>query len=221
MRPSPARCACSGSAGDARRYETALQQDLDPDLAALLHALLDHLPPTTERAAAEESATTPQAIAQSLLHFLDLVPLADASDRFNADRLRLRLESLAELDEAAQPFATAIGAIREALSDFRIWPQSWEGGSPRLSRGGAVHLCDFRHAGVTGRPRIFVLGLDAGRTTGPIVPDPMLPDVVRAQLDGLATTAERRTERRELAQRAVTGGAGHGHPLLCLRRRQW
>ena len=190
------------------RYETALQQELDPELAALLTALLDHLPPTTERGAAAESATTPQAIAQSLLHFLDLVPLADASDRFNADRLRLRLEALAGLDEAAQPFSTAIGAIREALSDFRIWPDAGVGGSPRLSRGGAVHLGDFRHAGVTGRPRVFILGLDAGRTTGPIVPDPMLPDVVRSQLAGLATTADRRAEARWWAERAVRQARG-------------
>lgn len=190
------------------RYETALQSDIDPELAALLTALLEHLPPTTERGAAAESATTPQAIAQSLLHFLDLVPLADASDRFNADRLRLRLEALSGLDEAAQPFSTAIGAIREALSDFRVWSDAGAGGSPRLSRGGAVHLGDFRHAGVTGRPRVFILGLDAGRTTGPIVPDPMLPDAVRAQLAGLATTADRRNEARWWAERAVREAQG-------------
>ena len=114
------------------RYEAALQSAIDPELAALINALIDHLPPTTERGAAEESATTPQAIAQSLLHFLDLVPLNEASDRFNADRLRLRLESLSGLTEAAQPFSTAIGAVRQALADFRIWPQvgSWRLAAP-------------------------------------------------------------------------------------------
>jgi ATP-dependent helicase/nuclease subunit B len=136
------------------------------------------------------------------------VPLLDASDRFNAERLRGRLQQLSEAEESQRPFGAALAEIREALADFRVWTQLSPADPPRLSRGGAVHLSDLRHAGVTGRRRVFVLGLDADRVAGPRVADPLLPDAVRQELPGLGTTTARRAEARWLVGRAIAGLTG-------------
>ena len=161
------------------------------------------MPATANGDAERADLTTPQDVARSLIQFLDLVPVHAPADQFSARRLRERLEALAGVEEAAGPFGAAISAVRVTLSDFRVWPQVSAGGSPWLSHGGAVHLSDFHHAGVTGRPRVFVLGLDSDRATGPRVPDPLLSDSVRERLTGLATTADRRAEFRWRASCAV------------------
>lgn len=195
------------------RYDAALaalrpEDPVQHRLAGLLRHLLGALPPTPELGGGPEPRVTPQGIAKALLSFLELVPLHDDSDRFNAERLRNRVTQLAESEEGERPFGAAMAEVRETLADFRVWTQVTAGVPPRLSRGGAVHLADLRHAGVTGRRRVFVLGLDADRVAGPRVSDPLLPDAVRQELPGLGSTAARRAEARWLVARAIAGVGG-------------
>ncbi|HEX2778715.1 MAG TPA: PD-(D/E)XK nuclease family protein, partial [Gemmatimonadaceae bacterium] len=61
------------------------------------------------------------------------------------------------------------------------------------------------HAGTTGRGRVFVVGLDADRTSGPTRQDPFLTDAVRAALPAgrMATNADRREERARQLRSAL------------------
>jgi ATP-dependent helicase/nuclease subunit B len=61
------------------------------------------------------------------------------------------------------------------------------------------------HAGTTGRPRIFVLGLDADRTSGAPGPDPILDEEMRRALGSpaLPTTGERIAQQRWALARAL------------------
>ena len=118
------------------------------------------------------------------------------AERQTCERVRTRLEALAELDGASATFGAALATLRDALSDVRAWPVITSDGKPWSAGGGMVHLTDIAHAGTTDRRRIFVVGLDSDSTSGSGRQDALLPDVVRASLHGrMATTSERREER--------------------------
>ena len=125
-------------------------------------------------------------------------------------RLQDRLERLAEIEEPARSIEGAIAAVREAVGELRAWSAASADSKPWRQDGGRIHLTDVLHAGATGRPRIFVLGLDAERTAGPRRQDPLLVDADRlrvAEAD-LPPVAERVAERRYSLAAALAGLRG-------------
>lgn len=163
-------------------------------LASLVRALLAAAPAVPERGGREGVRASCSGLARATLAFLDLVAVHGAAERLTMERLRTRLERLAAVADDVEPFGVAMAALLDGLCDLRAWPRMTNDTKPWASSGGMVHLTDVAHAGGTGRPRIFFVGLDADRAGGARLQDPLLGDDVRAALGGdrLATTAERR-----------------------------
>lgn len=210
------------------RYETALQslatprevtrRDCEEDeeyasrvasrnrtsgaLQSFLQMLLEATPAVPERGSHKLVRTTTASLVSFALRWLDLAPKHGEAEQQTASRLRERLSQLAEVKEPEVPFSSALAGLRDALADVRAWPMLTRDRKPWSSTGGMVHLTDVMHAGTTGRPRIFVVGLDADRVGGNGRQDPLLTDVVRRALapGQLLTSTARRAERaRQLA----------------------
>lgn len=185
-----------------RRTAGALHELLAPLLAAL--------PPVPERGSDVAVQVTTAQLAAATRTWLALVPKHGMAEQQATDRLDERLAELAALDEPALPFTGAMAALRQALGDLRAWPLVTNERKPWSAAGGMVHLTDLAHAGLTGRPRTFVVGLDADRAGAAERQDPLLTDVVRQALEGaLATGAERRVERAHAIARALAALRGH------------
>ena len=166
-------------------------------LAALLAALLHATPVVPERGGVAAVMSSVAALAESTLAWLALVPVHGEAEVQTSARLASRLRQIADVHEPPTTFAGAMAGLRDALCDLRAWPQRTAERKPWSSAGGMVHLTDLRHAGTTGRARVFVVGLDAERTHGAGLQDPLLPDAVRQRVapDRLATSGERRADR--------------------------
>ncbi len=186
-----------------RREELRAQETM---LAACLRRLLATTPPTPERGAAADPETTTLELARHTRGFLDLLATDEEEQRI-VTRLHTRLADLEALPNHRGPFGHALAELRAALADLRAWTDTAPGAKPWRSAGGRPHLTDLAHAGTTGRPRTFVLGLDADRAAGPRLPDPILPDLLRSRL-GLPTTADRRREQRRKLDQALEGLRG-------------
>lgn len=180
-------------------------------LASLLERLLALTPEVPERGADHAVTTTLPALASATLRYLDLVPVhgADGEAQTRA-RLVARLAEIGAAgagSSAAEPvrFSTALAQLRDSLSDLRAWTELSDERKPWSPSGGRVHLTDLAHAGISGRERIFVLGLDADRVGGRATQDPILNDSIRRALesDGLPPTAVRRQERAWWTARAL------------------
>ena len=163
-------------------------------VATLLRTLLASLPAVPERGNDRPVRTSVDALAGATLAYLALVHSHGQAERHTMERLQGRLEELARVSTADTSFGSALAALREALGDLRAWPMVTEERKPWSSAGGMLHLTSVQHAGTSGRKRIFVVGLDADRTRGGMLPDPVLSDDVRGRLgDGrLVTSGERR-----------------------------
>ena len=190
--------------GSESDWETATRQ-----LRTILEIILVATPPGPEPGQPEPPPISPGQLAVSLRTWLDLSPVRDEAEEHARARLRGRLELCERELQASGRFGVALATLREAIADFRIWPTLGPDRRPWNMCGGHLHLTDLAHAGTTGRRRIFLLGLDAERVAGPRIQDPLLPDAVRARLGSdLATTAQRREERRLLVRRALASLAG-------------
>ncbi|MEO8637045.1 MAG: PD-(D/E)XK nuclease family protein [Gemmatimonadales bacterium] len=210
--------AVQSEAWVAIRYEDADLDDEDPaelvrrrkqiaeDLRKLLTKVLLLAPTVDERGDLTDVHLEVAALATATLQFLELVP----SEGQTTNRLRNRLQQVADVPGPARRFGAALAALRESLTDFRAWSTTSGEHQPWGSRGGALHLTDLKHAGLTGRRRLFVLGLDADRTAGPRLPDPFLPDRLREALgpERIATSGDRRSEYRELVTRTLASLSG-------------
>ena len=185
-------------------------------LGALIGGLLGLLPAQVpERGAHAQPEATPAVLAGAAAAYLEMVAVRGHGEFRARERHLNRLRRLAAVaDEPAQPFPTALAALREALADLRAWPLAAEAGSPWASAGGTLYLTDLEHAGTTGRRRIFVVGLDADRVGGSRVQDPILTDADRRRLnaflghDALATTGDRAAERRAAIRRTLGSLSG-------------
>ena len=177
--------------------------------AYFLAALLEATPHVPELGSANETSVAAGELARSALRFVAMLSEGGRADAHARGRLLPRLEDLAAVRTEPVPFAAAMAEFRNAIADFRVWSDLGPDGKPWLSSGGRLHLTDLTHAGASGRPRTFVLGLDADRTAGPRLQDPFLHDELRTRLGAsLATTVTRREERRELLSRAFAGLTG-------------
>jgi ATP-dependent helicase/nuclease subunit B len=164
-------------------------------LADTLDSLLKSLPPVPERGEGDEPHTTAEAIARAAVAFVRRLAPPPGGEMQTRKRLLDRLEQIGEVETDPAPFSSAMAALRDQLSDFRVWPSAAGSTLPRESSGGMVHLTGVEHAGAAGRPRTFFVGLDVERTAGPQVDDALLPDAVRRRSGDLPTTADRRAER--------------------------
>ena len=184
----------------ARRERTATS------LAELLERLLAIVPDVPERGSDDPVVTTLPKLAEATLGYLALVPVRPGGgEEQPRDRLTARLAALAATESPPVRFSMALAQLRDALSDLRAWTELSDPRRPRNPSGGRVHLTDLAHAGISGRERIFVLGLDADRTGGATSQDPILNDAVRRVLesDGLPPTAVRRQEHAWVTGRAL------------------
>ena len=165
-------------------------------LTSLLRSLLAAAPEVPERGSERRIHGSSSAFARATLDWLSLVPVEGIAEQQTALRFRTRLEQIAALEEDDVSFSNALAAFRDALSDLRAWPLVTAERKPWSAAGGMLHLTDLAHAGSTGRPRMFFVGLDADRTVGGTRQDPLLPDAVRRSVggDALVTSLERREE---------------------------
>ncbi|HEU4700519.1 MAG TPA: PD-(D/E)XK nuclease family protein [Gemmatimonadales bacterium] len=210
-----ARLRAPGFAGEIRRREedddaahaerVEARRRTAASLAALVERLLAITPAVPERGSDLPVPASAPALARATLGYLALVPLHDPAEVQAMIRLRARLEELAEVADEATGFGAALARLRDALADLRAWTQLSADRHPWSAGGGMPHLTDLAHAGTTGRPRVFVVGLDAERAAGGRVGDPILGDAARQAIDPaeLPTTAARREERARLTARAL------------------
>lgn len=176
------------SEDEARALQARTLRNLT-DLDRLMRALLDAAPDA-------RGAVAPADVARGLLAFLDCVPADSEVDRSAHERLVRRLDRIAHALTRPTRFATALATVRDHL-EIRVPAPRAEGKAPWLSDGGAVHLADLEHGGLTGRPLLFVVGLDAGRFPGGTRQDPFLLDGERQRLhDDLPVTEDRTAEQR-------------------------
>lgn len=183
------------------------KEDLSTDettLGALLRRILATTPRVPERGGSNAAHLSVGALAEQTRGFLDLLVVdPESGEGHTATRLRNRLGTLVEgSDPGTVPFGMALAELMSALDDLRAWPGPLFARKPWSAQGGRPHLTDLAHAGTTGRPHCFVVGLDADRVAGPRLPDPILPDDIRLALgaERIATTSDRRADRRKLVR---------------------
>jgi hypothetical protein len=200
-----------GESDDAYATRCAAQAKARNHLAGLLRTVLAAAPEVPERGSARTVRSSTSAIARSTLAFLELMPAryggADLSDDLTLGKLRELLERLVDADSPEESIHSAIAALRDAVADVRAWPVAARGGNASRASGGMLHLTDIRHAGASGRPRVFVAGLDASRMSGSRRQDPLLPDAMRRALgtDRIATSGEQ-SELRTYADATALAG---------------
>jgi hypothetical protein len=197
---------------DAEAFEerVARQREMHSALADLLERLLAITPDVPERGSDRAVRASVSALADATLSWLDLLPLHGEVENRTASRLRTRLLQLSTLETGEVSFSAALAELRDALSDLRAWTDASDHRKPWASSGGAVHLTDIVHGGLTGRSHVFVVGLDADRVAGPRVQDAMLNDESRGAIDALhlPTTAVRRQERAASLARLLAAARG-------------
>ncbi len=182
---------------DEYHERVASRQHTAAALRSLLLSLLRAAPDVPQRGDDAVVMSSVSRLAGATIAWLALANLHGASENQTADRVRTRLDALAELDDSSTTFGSALAALRDALSDVRAWPLLTNESKPWSAAGGMVHLTDIAHAGTTGRPRVFVVGLSADATSGSGRQDPLIQDSVRSAIAGgvLSTVGDRREER--------------------------
>ena len=183
------------------------------DLVSVLEQIVTRAPGLPPRIQPEAPVVSPAAIAEGLLAWIGLVPIARSSDRsaspVDATAKALLVARLRRLAAVSLRPTTLDGAISivAAKIDARVPATSAGGPAPWASTGGFLHVSDIDHGGHTGRRATFVVGLDAMRFPGGAPHDTLLGDEERRRLRTgftfapVPTTAERLEERRwQLAQ---------------------
>ncbi len=129
-------------------------------------------------------------------------------DRSAHERIVRTLDRIEGALTRPTSLASALASVREHL-DFRVPAPRTEGRAPWVSDGGALHLSDVTHGGRTGRPHLFLVGMDEHRFPGPDRQDPLLLDGERRLLGPeLALGAEATSEARFRLLALVHGARG-------------
>jgi ATP-dependent helicase/nuclease subunit B len=151
-------------------------------LRALLERIVAATPALADRAAADQSRTSPAEVAKGLLAFLSLVPTGDAVENTARKVLLQRLERMRATLTRETTGRAAVGIVRSRL-ETRVAPSAVDDRLvPWTPTGGHLHLSDLATGGLSGRPHIFVVGLDAGSVSAGGV-DPLLADGDRVRLN--------------------------------------
>lgn len=217
----PSRYLRRHAAPDAAPAERDRLRRVGEDMAAALRELLGqvlaHAPRVTARGATEPARTTIQRLAAHAHAWLSLVPVDGPAEERTLLRLRTRLDELASEPDGEVSLVAAIGGLRDAVADLRAWTDTAPERQPWATAGGHLHLTDLAHAGASGRPHLFLLGMDADRLAGAATPSALLPDGTRRALgeDRLATSERRRAERAAQVAAALALAAGRGQGASC------
>ncbi len=179
-------------------------------LRHLLRVLIKRTPLVPERGSTEEISMSPSDLATAALKYLELLRVTDDTDARSLAKLRARLDQIAESETKATSFALAHSAVEDGVSDLRAWSSVSGSTGVVSSQGGKIFLTDIANAGVTGRNRIFVVGLDAATVAGSQLQDPVLLDSERNVIDDarLASSSDRRDEKRFTLYRSLASLRG-------------
>ncbi|HWR97430.1 MAG TPA: PD-(D/E)XK nuclease family protein, partial [Candidatus Methanoperedens sp.] len=149
-------------------------------LRGIVAAVLDASPP--------EGADAAALVAGARRFIADCARSAGRFDAFAAERLR------EELDEMAHWLDRTGGGLPQ---EVRAWLETLPGATRVAGSGprpGCLHVDALRSGGHTGRPHLFVVGLDDARFPGAGLQDPLLLDGERRRLDETLPTAAGRLE---------------------------
>ncbi|MGV3710801.1 MAG: PD-(D/E)XK nuclease family protein [Gemmatimonas sp.] len=206
---SPAGRAVRPRSDDEPADELAARHSARDRLTTALSALLGFLitlaPGTDDDTqtdlnfAGGETAIAVSELAQRTTQLLALIEPHGPAERATLQRVAERLAEVAGIAGEPTTVANAVAALRQDLGGLRAWTNSSSTARPRRATGGHIHLTNIESAGATGRPYLFIVGLDADRASGPVLQSPLLPDWVRVRLNergaGLPTIEQRRQER--------------------------
>ena len=164
-------------------------------LRSILFPALRVTPAVPDRMNQDDTRVSPAEIARGLRMFLRRVPRGrglDLNAREQAERILKRVE--ATLSRRLH-FAGALTVLRRHLNlqvrTSRATQEADTGMAPWLSDGGRLHFSDLQNGGFTGRPVVFIVGLDDDRIPGFSGQDPVLPDIDRRILSkDLPTSTE-------------------------------
>ncbi len=192
---------------EEHEYRQAARIRSSTVLASLLDLLIAQAPSTDEdddsRAGMQSrepaEVVSVSDLAQRTINVLELVEAHGPAERATLQRLVERLQEVAAVPGQPTSVGNALATLRQELGDLRAWTNTSNTSRPRRATGGHMHLTNIDSAGATGRPLLFLVGLDADRTAGPVLQSPLLPDIVRMRLNErgaeLPTIEQRRRER--------------------------
>lgn len=162
-----------------RRESTTGQIGRLRELGVWVQALLARVP--------EGEQVGLAAWCEACRHVLEeVVPVASELDAKARARILLALGELRQLGDQRRPLGEAVRMVRERLEALAV--------ARSRSASGALHVTMLGEAAWSGRPHLFVLGLEEGHFRSG-AEDPVLFDEERAALaDSLATSSDRVTE---------------------------
>lgn len=186
--------------------EAAREKEELSALLVLLRHIIEVTPSSASRPDNPPTHTSPSALAAAALAFLAHVPATDEAERTLQKIYRQRLERIRATLTRQTRADAALSTLRTRL-ETRIAPTGDNGPASWTSTGGALHLSGISTGGHTGRPHVFVVGLDAARASGGGGSDPLLTEADREVLNRVAadpgdaaaplpTSAERAAESR-------------------------
>lgn len=129
-------------------------------------------------------------LLDGVAEFLDKMALcAGEMDEYARNRLRTLVADAAQaLDGATLSASRVLAWLEEQAGSARV-----EGEGPRPGR---AYVAPLHSGGHSGRPHVFIVGLDDGRFPGTGLQDPLLLDAERTKLSGELSTASQRTAAR-------------------------
>jgi len=176
-------------------------------LKSILFPTLKVTPSVPDRMNQGDTRVSPAELARGLRTFLKRVPRGGGPDlnaREQVERILRRVEItlVRRLD-----FVGALTVLRHHLNlrvrASRIAREADAGMAPWLSDGGHLHLSDLKNGGITGRPVVFVVGMDVDRIPGVSVDDPVFPDADRRILDDQLQTSNEALEEKKFGFSAL------------------
>ncbi len=176
--------------GEAR-FQRRLERTRS-ELQALRNILFPALratPSVPDRLGEAGPPVSPSELASGLRAFLRKVAPGDGADAAALEQLQSVLERVEVTLRRRTDFQAAVTILRRHLEIRVRAPEpaprtADDRGAPWRSEGGHLHLADLDHGGYTGRPHLFLVGLDADRVPGPQTQDPVLLDRDRRALPG-------------------------------------
>jgi RecB family exonuclease len=190
----------SGAEGGERwrpERDPRVLSSLDRLLEQIVKAIPEGMPEDDSGRGLAAARVSAGSLAAGALRMLALFHARTAAEEEALKRVRAVLETVASVSGRRTALASALAELRSHVA-IRIPSPNTQGRQPWSSSPGKLHLTDVAHGGLSGRPLTFVVGLDADRTSGGRVQDPILLDSDRQALapGELPTSADRGEEGR-------------------------